>query len=125
MKQVGSDQRKAVGDRGELLAAAHLVKQQYTILAQKWRCRSGEIDIIAKSAEELVFVEVRTRSTSGTFGTPLESINYRKQAQVRKTAQIYLHRMNCLDARIRFDVIAIQLGRYGSVAELQHIVNAF
>ena len=69
----------------------YLIERGYTLIARNWRCRSGEIDIIAEIDHVLVFIEVRTRSSQASFGTAEESINYRKQKQVRETAQFYIY----------------------------------
>jgi putative endonuclease len=83
----------------------------------------GEIDIIARHGDDLVFIEVRTRSTS-KFGTGAESVNWRKQKQVRTLAAIYLSARNIGGLRIRFDMISIQL-RAGEEPKLEHLRNAF
>ena len=87
------DGRKQTGILGEQ-AACEWLSRKYSILHRNWRCRSGEIDVIAEDGEVLVFVEVRTRKKSGSFGIPAESVDFRKQQQVRKTAQIFLQQHN-------------------------------
>ncbi|MNH38730.1 hypothetical protein D3C79_998090 [compost metagenome] len=73
-----------------------------------------------------MFVEVRTRSMSTRFGTAAESVDRRKQLQVRSTAQVYLRSSGLADAAVRFDVIALTLNKQdGSVSELKHYVAAF
>ncbi|MEB3101183.1 YraN family protein [Ferviditalea candida] len=119
------DRRKLVGADGERKAAGYLRENGYTIRQTNWRCKSGEIDIVAEKNGIVIFVEVRTRSTKGLYGTPLESVRARKQHQVRQTARIYLHQEGELERRIRFDVIAVQLSADGRLLELRHIENAF
>ncbi len=119
------DQRKRIGSQGELLAIEHLETMGYEIIASNWKCKTGEIDIIARLAHTLIFVEVRTRVTKGRFGTPQESVNYHKQNKVRSTARVYLQQHHKYDNSIRFDVIAIYIKADGSLLELNHIVNAF
>lgn len=117
--------RKELGALGEAAAADHLLGQGLKLRARNWRCRTGEIDLIAEDREILVFIEVRTRSASGTFGTPQESVNARKQRQVMETAQVYMHMQRLQDKQVRFDVISIQTDPTGAVRELEHIRNAF
>lgn len=117
--------RKKQGAKSEAEAAAYLNKQGLVILARNWRCRTGELDIVAEDSGMLVFIEVRSRSMKETFGTPLESVNARKQRQIQETAQVYLHRYQMYDRQVRFDVIAIRVDREGNVVSLEHIRNAF
>ncbi|MCP1305903.1 YraN family protein [Paenibacillus tyrfis] len=117
--------RKELGALGEAAAADHLLRQGLKLRARNWRCRTGEIDLIAEDREILVFIEVRTRSIGGTFGTPQESVHARKQRQVMETAQVYMHMQRLQDKQVRFDVISIQTDPAGAVRELEHIRNAF
>jgi putative endonuclease len=119
------DGRKALGARGEAVAAVHLKEQGFIIVASNWRCRSGELDLIAEKDGLLVFIEVRTRTKTGTFGTPQESVTARKQKQVRETAQFYMYACNLLDKAVRFDVICLQFARDGTFLTLDHIEDAF
>ncbi|MDF2924759.1 MAG: YraN family protein [Paenibacillaceae bacterium] len=122
------DGRKALGQWGEERAAAYLSGSGLTIMERNWRARSGEIDIIAQDGETIVFVEVRTRRPGGRFGTAEESVDLRKQRQVRETAQIYLHAARKHGLPCRFDVIAVTAeGQYGGAAApvLKHIAGAF
>lgn len=83
------DKRKETGQFGEDLAAKYLKKKGYELVERNWRTRAGEIDIIAKKNAVIYFVEVRTKSTE-EFGSPLESITPRKQAQIKKMALLWL-----------------------------------
>lgn len=107
------------------MAASHLLRQGYRIVARNWRCRSGEIDIIAERGEELIFVEVRTRRLTGNYGTAAESVHSRKQRQVRETAQVYLYRCKAYDKLVRFDVIAVEFDKDGSFYRVKHFPRAF
>lgn len=118
------DRRRSTGRLGEEAAARYLSGIGYGIKERNWRCRSGELDLVAECDGCLIFVEVRTRS-SYRFGHPAESVEARKQAQVRRTAQVYLHMNGHRDARIQFDVVAVQVGRDGRVGDILHIPNAF
>ena len=119
-----SDGRKTTGSRGEALAADYLRGQGYTIIQTNWRCRRGEIDIIAQDGATLVFVEVRTRR-SAALGSPEESVTPAKQRRLAELAQTYLHFREAAGApwpdAWRIDVIAI---RSGSAGRLNHLLNA-
>lgn len=118
--------RKALGQWGEEQAASHLSGLGLTIIARNWRDKSGEIDIIATDGTAYIFVEVRTRRTSGRFGTPEESVDARKQRQVRETARLYLYRKGKWDIPCRFDVIAVTgPAAPGQPYSLRHIPHAF
>lgn len=111
-----------LGDRGEAVAADYLRKAGYTILAQKYRCRLGEIDIIAMMKDVIVFVEVKTRR-SKVFGMPAEAVTYSKQQKIINTALVYLNYTNKLHAAVRFDILEILWTSKGM--QCNHIVNAF
>jgi putative endonuclease len=117
--------RKTLGALGESFALQHLQRLNYPIQAQNWRCRSGEIDLVVMDGELLVFIEVRTRSGSSSFGTPQESVNSLKQRQVTETAQLYALRNNMLHRQQRFDVISIVTDKEGKLLTLDHLPNAF
>ncbi|MEI3347095.1 MAG: YraN family protein [Dysosmobacter sp.] len=88
---------KAAGDRGEALVARYLQKAGYTLLDRQWRCRFGELDLVARSREGIVcFVEVKLRGPE-SMGLPREAVDARKQARLRRTAGAYLSRYE-LDA---------------------------
>ncbi|HEX2907602.1 MAG TPA: YraN family protein [Phototrophicaceae bacterium] len=110
------------GNQGEQLAASHLQHQGYTIVAQNWHCQYGEIDIIARQGETLVFVEVRTRHARLTE-TAFESITERKQARLVRAVQVYLAQHNLEDGPWRVDVIAIAVPPSGSPV-IDHITDA-
>lgn len=98
----------------------------YTLIERNWRCRSGEIDIIAEAGGRVVFIEVRTRIEGGRFGTAAESVDSRKRQKVRDTAQVYLRSIGRASAAIRFDVIAISVSRSeGTIVECKHYEGAF
>jgi putative endonuclease len=119
------DSRKQLGTLGEQLAAELVTQKNMSILARNWRCRTGEIDIIADDDGVIVFIEVRTRRMTGRFGTPQESVDYRKQRQVRHTAQVYLHQHQLHDRTARFDLVAVEMDKQGILQELVHLQEAF
>lgn len=118
------DSRRLTGQLGEAAAGIYLEEAGYRIIARNWRCRTGEIDIVAERDDQLVFVEVRTRRAGDRFGTAEESIDYRKRRQVMETAQVYMHLHGLGEAKLRFDAIAIMLDG-DEVAELKHYEAAF
>ncbi|WP_018750898.1 YraN family protein [Paenibacillus sanguinis] len=119
------DERKERGRRAELAAAEHLLSLGYAIMERNWRCRSGEIDLIARQGDWIVIVEVRSRSgRAAGFGTAAEAVTPRKIAQVRSTAAVYLHQNKQWAANVRFDVIAVTFDRTETI-ELEHIEGAF
>ncbi len=120
-----TDHRKALGKWGEEQASAYLSSLGVQILARNWKARSGEIDLIGEIDGRLVFVEVRTRRASGRFGTALESVDARKQRQVRETAMVYLHATRQTERPCRFDVVAVTVEGTGGRADIKHIPHAF
>ena len=114
-------QTKIYGTRGEIIASNYLKAKGYKIIAMNYKNKLGEIDIIAKDNEYLVFIEVKTRY-SRKFGDPLEAVDERKQYKIRNIATMYLKTIHQLDTPCRFDIIAI-LG--DSDDDIRHIENAF
>ena len=123
-----TDGRKATGARGETIAGAYLRRKGFAIRETNWRCRLGEIDIIAQAGPVLVFVEVRTRS-SARLGTAEESITPAKQRRLANLAQTYLLFLDSAGqpwaGPWRIDVIALEMDRRGGGTwKLNHLVNA-
>lgn len=96
------------GKDAEALAAKALKKDGYKILEKNYRSRWGEIDIIAKDDDTIVFVEVKARM-SETYGNPKESVTIGKQKKISNTARFYLKENKKFDSRARFDVVAINI----------------
>lgn len=121
------DTRKQLGAQGEALASAYLENRGLRILARNWRCRSGEVDLIAEEGDTLIFIEVRTRRLTGRFGLPEESVDSRKQRQVREVAQYYRMMTNSHNRKCRFDVVAVKLLSQDPSLnpDIRHIPNAF
>lgn len=125
-RKPAADGRRATGLAAEEEAARHLTGRGYRIVERNWRCRSGEIDLIALDGGVLVFVEVRSRRNPTRFGTAVEAITPRKRAQVRSVAQIYLAmRPSARASSVRFDVVAVTFDGEGEVTELRHLEGAF
>lgn len=119
------NRRRETGRAAEEAAALHLLDLGYAILERNWRCRSGEIDLIAQDGDALVFVEVRSRRNPYRFGTAVEAVTPRKTAQVRSVAQVYLAMKPVRTGPIRCDVVAVTFDGLGEVAELKHLKGAF
>lgn len=115
--------RRQRGQHGEELALAHLQRQGYRIQQQNYRCRRGEIDIIAWDGATLVFVEVKTKGQAA-FGAPQAMVNQHKQHKIVAAAMTYLQQQALAGVALRFDVIAITLGQHGT-PEVTHIPAAF
>jgi len=113
----------ALGSRGESLACDTLERAGYEILATRYRTRHGEIDIVARDRDCLVFVEVKTRR-SIERGTPAEAVTPRKQRRVIAMARDYLARHRTDATACRFDVVAVLLTD-GAPPSIQLIRNAF
>jgi len=120
-KQI-KDPRTRLGRTGEDLAFKFLKRKGYHILERNYKSPLGEIDIIAREGRTLVFVEVKTRSTSD-FGTAKWAVNIRKQRKVSLVALDYLKRRSLLDHPARFDVVAVDLDQEDKKIEL--FQNAF
>ncbi|HHY03912.1 MAG TPA: YraN family protein [Thermoanaerobacterales bacterium] len=114
--------RKQLGKLGEQKAVDFFKKNRYSILFVNYRCRFGEIDIIAKKEGTIVFVEVKTRR-SDSFGMGMEAVNYPKQQKIRKTALNFLNENKIRFENLRFDVIDIFFD--GRSFKLNHIKNSF
>src|SRR5512136_1427792 len=119
---VGMDKR-ALGERGEAIATAYLRGQKFAIVERNFRCKGGEVDIIARDGKTLVFVEVKTRRTL-SFGPPQLALTPFKQRQISKAALTWLAKKRLFGASARFDVIAI-IAPDHQVPQIDHIRNAF
>jgi putative endonuclease len=115
-------EKKELGKKGEELALRFLKKRGYQIIEKNYACKMGEMDIIAKEKDTLIFVEVKTR-TSTTFGPPQLAVNPTKQMQLSKVALNFLKEKGIDEVKARFDVVAILLGPKGEEIEL--IKDAF
>ena len=94
------------GRKGERIACRFLLKQGFDILARRYRCRSGELDIVAFEEETLVFVEVKWRS-SRTFGEPWEFVDWRKQQILRRAADDFIADHDLGQYAFRFDIVSV------------------
>ena len=115
--------RRDTGNLGEKLAQSFLKKHGYRILETNYRCRRGEIDIIARQRDFLVFIEVRSKK-SLDFGTPEESITPAKKRRIRAAAFHYLQTHAKLPPQWRIDFVAIELDSAGKLTRAEVIENA-
>jgi putative endonuclease len=115
--------KDALGAYGERLAVRRLEADGLRILQTNWRCREGEIDIVAADGDVLVVCEVKTRS-SREFGDPAEAVVGIKAARLRRLALRWLQENGSGWADIRFDVVTVLRGRSGP-AEVEHLAGAF
>jgi putative endonuclease len=115
--------KDVLGRRGEDLAAQYLEQQGLVVLSRNWRCRHGELDLVATDADRLVVCEVKTRS--GTrFGQPAEAVDRRKAARIRRVTQVWLAMHQVRWCEVRFDVVSVVAAPGGPVA-VQHFEAAF
>jgi putative endonuclease len=115
------DLRTKLGDFGEQAAAAYLAKRGYQLIARKWRCAAGEIDLLMRDGATLVFVEVRTRR-GDDLGLAEESVGPAKRAKLVALAYAYLDTVGAPDdLPWRIDVVALNVDRSGRAAGLRHI----
>ena len=115
--------RRETGALGENLACEFLGNNGYSIVERNFRCPSGEVDIIARQKETLVFVEVRTKS-SRWFGSPEESITSTKMEKLRNVAAYYWQNHTNLPESWRIDVVAIEVNGRGRVSRIELVENA-
>ena len=118
------DSRKELGAKGEKLAAKFLRRKGYRIVQRNYKCKLGEIDIVAQIDGMFAFVEVRTRSTE-EFGPPQYSITAAKRKQITKAALSYIREKKLAGQSCRFDVIAVTFSPESRRPKIEHIENAF
>lgn len=115
---MGTNNREG-GIKGEILAADFLKKKGYKLIKpQGFSCKFGQIDIVAKDGDDLVFVEVKAR-TSSAYGMPYEAVNAEKRRKIILTARYFITVNKLFDTNIRFDIISILRD------EITHYENAF
>jgi putative endonuclease len=124
------DPRRRLGKTGERLACEHLARAGYDILERNFRCRAGELDIVAADRDALVFCEVKTRVAGGRSGpqAALDAIGTAKRRRLRHLAREWLHERGCHGRRpaaIRFDAIGVTFDARGRLLVLEHVEDAF
>lgn len=115
--------KDVLGRLGEDAAVRYLERHGLVVLARNWRCRDGELDVVATDRIRLVVCEVKTRSGAG-FGDPAESVTARKAARIRRVALAWLAAHRVRWCEVRFDVIAV-LAPPGGPVTLEHFEGAF
>ncbi len=115
--------KDALGRRGEAIAEQHLVKRGLAVLDRNWRCGQGEIDLVVRDGDEVVFVEVKTRS-SVAYGHPLEAITPQKLARLRRLAGAWCLAHPGVAGRIRIDAVAVIAPR-GEPVQVEHLERVF
>src|SRR5262245_55519250 len=121
--RAGRDRRGQLGRRGEDLACERLAALGLRIVARNWRCRAGEIDVVAAGPDLLVFCEVKTRRGHG-HGTPAEALTLAKRARLRQLAAAYLAAVAHPPVTVRFDVITVTWAS-GAAPVVGHVEAAF
>jgi len=116
--------RQRLGDAGERLARRHLEDLGYAFIAANWTCPSGELDLVMRDGDIIVFVEVKTRRGEH-LGTAEESVTAVKSGRLLRSAEIYFSsRPELADLFWRIDVIAVTLLPTGAVGRFTHMINA-
>jgi putative endonuclease len=115
--------KQGLGRAGEQLARRALESRGMVIVQANYRCAAGEMDLIARAADEWVFVEVKTRR-GNRFGSPEEAITRRKQIRLAKVAESFLLEHALGDAAWRIDVVAVEMDRRGKLVRLEVIEHA-
>ena len=115
--------RKMLGQKGESLAERFLKKAGMDIVARNWRCKAGEIDLVALDGKTLVFVEVKARQSADRL-SPEANVTRSKQKRLRTLARLYMRMKDVESLRCRFDVVAVVDDGDGE-ATIRHIPSAF
>ncbi|HOL80258.1 MAG TPA: YraN family protein [Ignavibacteriales bacterium] len=116
-------QNKKKGNKGEEIAVKYLAKKGYSIIERNYRySNKGEVDIIARNDNFIIFIEVKTRFND-KFGNPIEAITRSKQLQIKKVAEAYFYENNITDINCRFDVITIE--KINDKLHIEHYEDAF
>jgi putative endonuclease len=116
------NRRRVLGAEGEKAAEKFLRRRRYAILQRNFRCKAGEIDLIALHRRVVVFIEVKTRSQD-SFGNPLEAVDKRKQRQVVRAARYFIAQHGLHEREARFDVVGVWWEKGSVHCEL--VENAF
>ena len=115
--------RFSLGKRGEIVAAEYLCQEGYRILERNYRCKIGEIDVVAEKNGRILFIEIKTRR-SDHYGLAQEAVHLIKQKKILRTAEWYLKEHKMADRPVGFEVIAVQW-HDDRVPEVRCIPNAF
>lgn len=117
---------KEIGNIGEVIAKDYLLSQGYEILNRNYRCPKGEIDIIAKEQDVIIFVEVKTR-TNTKYGQPFEAVDRRKLQRLYTISQFYIYENKLNQYKYRFDIVSINLNQSGnthaSISLIKNVID--
>jgi putative endonuclease len=113
------ERNRSVGEYGERLAARRLVEDGMVLVDRNWRCEAGEIDLVLREGEVLVFCEVKTRS-SAAFGHPLEAVAREKADRLRMLAGRWIHEHGVSARGVRIDLVGVLMQKRGR-AEITHL----
>lgn len=116
--------KKDIGNLGEDLACDFIIEKGFIILERNFNCRGGEIDIIAKYQNLLVFIEVKCRYFS-SYGDGIEAVNYTKVKRIINSSKYYIHTKYLYDYNIRYDIITINLDLEKNKKNIHHYEDAF
>ncbi len=115
----GSPRNNSLGSFGERVAAQRLVEQGMVLVERNWRCELGEVDLVLRDGDVLVFCEVKTRS-SAAYGHPLEAVTPAKGARLRRLAARWLEEHEVRPRHVRIDLVGVLLAERGA-AEVEHV----
>ena len=115
--------RTRLGRSGEDVACQRLAAGGLEVVARNWRCRAGEIDVVARGRGLVVFCEVKTRRGHG-YGTPAAAVTFRKQARLRALAAAWLATHDHPPGRVRFDVVSVTWPR-DAAPTVEHLPGVF
>ena len=115
--------KDALGAYGEEVAVTHLTQLGMVVIERNWRCSRGELDVIAREGDTLVFCEVKTRSSTA-YGVPAEAVDEVKATRIRRLATTWIAARGIHAATVRFDVVSV-VRPAGQPAEIRHLRGAF
>jgi putative endonuclease len=110
---------RSVGGFGERVAARRLVAEGMVLVDRNWRCEAGEVDLVLRDGDVLVFCEVKTR-TSAAYGHPLEAVHRAKGSRLRRLAARWLEEHDVHPREVRIDLVGVLLAGHGA-AEVHHV----
>lgn len=113
---------RALGKAGEDAAASHLEEKGYRILRRNFRTRSGEIDLVARDGQTIVFVEVKAR-TGTRFGLPAEAVGRARIERLERAGQLFLREIGGADLPYRIDVVSVLVSETGEPRHVEHLAN--
>lgn len=123
MSEPDRNSRRRLGQWGENVAALQLEAKGLVLIERNWRCRDGEIDLVARDGEVVVFVEVKTRR-GREFGAPEEALTSRKAQKLMHLGQLYMAEHEMDDVNWRIDLVAVELDGRGRLLRCDHIPDA-